>query len=510
MTEIPIVQGFGMLFSSWEPVFFALLGTLIGILAGAIPGLTASAIISLMIPITFYMDTLSALAFIYTISKSASFGGSIPAILFNTPGTPQASATQLDGYPLTRQGKQSKALRTAVIASAIGDTFSELLLIFGAIFIAFYALKMGPPEYTAVYFCAFVIISSVIGSSIAKGMISTLLGILFAMIGYDSITAEQRYTFGYDRLEDGLSFVPVLLGLFVMSEVLIQVENRIAIKGDTSIAPPSRNPEDNRLTWPELKSILPTIARSTGYGTVIGALPGIGATVAVFVAYSEARRASKHPERFGKGAIEGVAACEAANNATSGANIIPLLTLGIPGSTVAALLSGVMLIHGITAGPQVFQTHGPTVFGLFAAGLLCIATYLVVGYWGSVAIGRLIAMVPAQLVYPFIFITCFVAAFALRQTMSDLAVMLVFGIVGYGMKKFDFSIPAFIIAFILAEGAEQALRQTMMLSDGGVLIFLERPIALAFFALGILTVVLRMRQLRRHSAALRDAPATAE
>jgi putative tricarboxylic transport membrane protein len=219
---------------------------------------------------------------------------------------------------------------------------------------------------------------------------------------------------------------------------------------------------------------------------------------------------SKHPEKFGTGMIEGVAACESANNATSGANLIPLLTIGIPGSTVAALLSGVMLIHGITAGPQVFQTHGPTVFGLFAAGLLCIATYLVIGYWGSVAIGRLIAVVPAQLIYPFIFITCFVAAYALRQTVLDLVVMVVFGFVGYGMKKFEFSIPAFIIAFILAEGAEQALRQSMMMSDSGPFIFLERPIALAFFALGILTVVLRMRQLRRHSAALRDAPAPAD
>ncbi len=190
-----IIDGFAALFSGWEPVFFAFLGTFVGLLAGALPGLSSSATIALLIPVTFYMDTLPALIFIYTISKAADFGGSIPAILFNTPGTPQAAATQLEGYPLTLQGKQGKALRMAVIASAQGDIISELLLIFGAAYIAIYASQMGPVEYTAVYFCAFIIISSLIGDSVVKGLLSTLLGILIALIGFDSITAEERYTF---------------------------------------------------------------------------------------------------------------------------------------------------------------------------------------------------------------------------------------------------------------------------------------------------------------------------
>ena len=507
MLDIPIIQGFATLFSSWEPVFFALLGTVIGLMAGALPGLSASAAIALLIPLTFYMDTVSALAFIYTISKAASFGGSIPAILFNTPGTPQASATQLEGYPMTLQGKQGKALRTAVISSAMGDTFSETLLITSAAYIALYAAKMGPPEYTAVYFCAFIIIGSVIGKSIVKGLLSTLLGILIALIGFDSITAEERYDFGIDYLLEGIALVPVLLGVFVMSEVFVQIEDRLSLKDDKSIAPPSGRPEDNRVTWPEFKQILPVIAKSTGSGTIIGMLPGIGAAVACFVAYGEARRTSKHPEQFGHGAIEGVAAAEAANNATSGANLIPLLTLGIPGSTTAALLAGVMLIHGITIGPSVFETDGQTIYGLFASGLLCIFTYLVIGYWGSGVVGRMIAVVPAQMIYPFIFITCFVAAYALRQALFDLVVMLFFGIVGYVMKKVEFSIPAFIIAFILAGGAERSLRQAMMMDDDGAMIFLERPIALVFFAIGILTIVLRARQLRRQETTERAVAA---
>ena len=510
MVDIPIVQGFATLFSGYEPVLFALLGTVIGLFAGALPGLSASATIALLIPITFYMDTLSALAFIYTISKAASFGGSIPAILFNTPGTPQASATQLEGYPLTQQGKQGKALRTAVVASAIGDTFSETLLITTSAYIALYAAKMGPPEYTAVYFCAFVIIGSVIGDSIVKGLLSTLLGILLALIGFDSITAEERYSFGIDYLLEGLALVPLLLGVFVMSEVFVQVADRLSLSGDKSIAPKSDNPEDNRITWPEFKRLLPVIAKSTGSGTVIGMLPGIGAAVACFVAYAEARRSSKMKDTWGKGEIEGVAAAEAANNATSGANLIPLLTLGIPGSTTAALLAGVMLIHGITIGPTVFDSDGQTIYGLFASGLLCIFTYFIIGYWGSVVVGRMIAVVPAQMIYPFIFITCYVAAYALRQALFDLAVMTFFGVVGFVMKKINFSIPAFIIAFILAGGAERALRQAMMMDDSGALIFFERPIALIFFAIGFLTIILRVRQLRRQEAVQRQAPLAAD
>ncbi len=489
-----IIDGFATLFSGWEPVFYALLGTAIGLFAGATPGLSASAAISLLIPVTYYMDTLPALVFIYTISKAACFGGSIPAILFNTPGTPQASATQLEGFPLTQQGKQGKALRMAVIASALGDTFSELLLIFGAAYIALYAAKMGPAEYTAVYFCAFIILGSVIGNSVIKGILSTLLGILVALIGFDPITSDERYTFHIDYLLDGVALVPLLLGVFVLSEVFIRVMDRGSLIGDQAIAPKSEKPEDNYVTWADFKQCAPVMARSTGYGTIIGMLPGIGATVACFVAYAEARRTSKHPERFGHGALEGVAAAESANNATSGANLIPLLTLGIPGSTAAALLAGVMLIHGITIGPSVFVQSHHIIYGLFASGLFCIATYFVVGYWGSGVIGRIIALVPAQMIYPLIFVICYVAAYALRQALFDLALMTGFGVVGYLMKRFDFSVPAFVIAFILGSGAETSLRQAMMLDDSGALIFLHRPISLAFFAIGILTIVLRVRQ----------------
>ncbi len=490
-----IIDGFVALFGAWQPVFFALLGTIIGLAAGAIPGLTGSTTIALLLPVTFYLDPLSALALIYTISKSSDFAGSIPGILFNTPGTPQATATASEGYPLTLQGKQGKAMKMAVIASAQGDMVSELLLIFGAAYLAGYAAKMGPPEYVAVYFCAFIVIASVIGDSVIKGVLSTLLGLLLAMIGADAITGLERFDFGIDYLSEGLSLVPVLLGVLVLSEVFARVMDRTEIEEDRTIAPESENPSDRRVTWAEYKRCLPAIYRSSTIGTIIGMLPGLGATIACFVAYGEQKRVSKS-DQWGKGEIEGIAAAEASNNATSGANLVPLLTLGIPGSTTAAMLAGVMVIHGIQVGPRVFVESHDLIYGLFAAGLLCIATYLVVGYFGSGLVGRAIALIPVRMIYPFIFITCFVAAYAVRQAVFDMFVMMLFGVVGFAMRRLALSVPAFIIAFILGHGMEAALRRTMLLDESGAMIFFERPIALAFFAIGILTILLRVRAAR--------------
>lgn len=493
-----IVDGFSALFGAWQPVFYAVAGSTLGLLVGAIPGMSASTTIALLIPVTFYLDPLSALALVYTISKAADFGGSIPAILFNTPGTPQAWVTQQEGYPLTQQGKQGKAMKMAVLASAQGDILSELLLIFGAAYLAAYAANLGPPEYVAVYFCAFVVIGSVLGESIIKGLLSALFGLLLAMIGFDSITGGERFVFGIDYLFEGLALVPVLLGMLVMSEVFTRVMDRDSKSTDHSIAIQSDHAPDRRVTWSEYRRCFPIMLRSTGIGTAIGMLPGLGATIASFVAYGEARRTSKS-DKWGKGEIEGIAAAEASNNATSGANLIPMLTLGIPGSTTAALLAGVMLIHGVHVGPTVFTESHDLVYGLFAAGLVGILTYLVIGYFGSGLLGRFIALVPARVIYPVIFVICFVAAYAMRQAVFDMGVMLLFGVIGFIMRRIGLSIPAFIIAFILGHGAEEALRQTMLMDDGGMLIFLDRPIALLFFTLGLLAILLRYWKLRRNA-----------
>lgn len=493
----PIVDGFITLFSSGWGLFYAILGTTIGLLAGATPGLTASAAISMIIPLSFYLEPLSALVFVYTIGKSASFGGSIPAILFNTPGTPQASATQIEGYPLTRQGKQGKALKMAVIASAAGDTFSECLLIFGAAFIAIYTSRMGPPEIFAVYCTAFVIIGSVIGASIMRGLISTVFGILLSIIGLDPISSLPRLTFEVNMLESGIGLVPVLLGVFVASEVFVQIADRGSLGSERMMSEKSDVPEDNYVTWKDMRRCLPVMAKSTGMGTIIGMLPGVGASAACFVAYAEARRSASPEDKWGEGEVKGVAAAEAANNSVSGANIIPLLTLGIPGSVAAALLGGVFLIHGMHIGPRIFVEERDTIYGLFASGLVCIATYYVLGYWGSGLIGRAMAKLPMRVIYPFIFLTSIVAVYALRNQMFDVMMMLIFGFVGYFFKKFDYSLPAFIIAFILGPGAERALRQALLLHNDGPMIFLERPLAIFFIFLAVLVIGIRIWQTTR-------------
>lgn len=487
-----IIDGFSALFASWQPVFFAILGTLIGLIGGAVPGLSSGAMIALLIPVTYYLDPLAALALIYTVSKSSDFGGSIPAILFNTPGTPQASATQIEGFPLCKQGKQGKALRMAVIASAQGDLFSELLLIFGAATLAVYAASLGPPEFVAIYFCAFVIIGGLLGKSVIAGFLSVILGLALALVGTDPITADDRFTFGINELLDGVALVPVLLGVFVLAEVFSRAADRATSSYGQPIASASSDPTDSYVTWAEYRRVTPTMWRSTGIGAAIGMLPGVGSAVACFVAYSEAKRKSKTPETWGNGEIEGIAAAEASNNATSGANLIPLLTLGIPGSTAAALLSGVMLIHGIEIGPNIFTTSYDVIYGVFAAGLLCIATYFVVGYWGSGYVGALIGRIPASMIYPIIFVTCYVAVYATRQATFDMIVMTIFGLLGFIMKRLDMSLPAFVIAFILGPGLERAMRQTFLLDEAGGWIFLERPVSLAFFVLGGIALALRL------------------
>jgi len=502
-----IIVGFQTLFSNPSALMFVFLGAFVGVVVGALPGLTASAAIAMLVPVTFYLDPLSALAFLYVIGKAGRFGGSIAAILFNTPGTASSAATMQDGYPMTLQGKSGKALKTATISSVFGDLSGELVLIFGASFIAVYTEHMGPPEYFAVYAMAFVVIGSVIGKSIVKGLISTLFGIMCGLVGQDPITSDSRYGFGILELEGGLSLVPLLIGVFVISEVLAQAEQETQWSLADKQVDKDMDPTNHYMTVAEIKTCLPVMFRSTIIGTLVGLMPGLGSAVACFVSYGEEKRRSKYPERWGTGIVEGIAAPEASNNAVSGPSMIPLLTLGIPGSTIAAILTGVFLIHGIIVGPTIFTESRDLVFGLFAAGLIGIVAYGFIGYFGSPLIGRILSKVPARLIYPFVFLTAFIAAYSSSTNTFDIILMGVFGIIGYGMRRFNFSAAAFIIAFVLSKGAEEALRQSLILSDSGAGIFLERPVAILFIGVGALVLVGRAISVIRQD---RQLPSTAE
>ncbi len=486
-------------------VFTVIMGALVGMVAGAIPGLTASAAIAMLMPLTFYLDPLVALAFLYVIGKSGRYGGSIAAILFNTPGTAASAATQIDGYPLARRGMATKAMRVATIASIRGDFIGEILLIVGVGFIAAIALKLGPPELFSIYFAAFVVIGSVIGKSAVKGLASAALGVLIRMVGIDPISSQERFTFGFFQLSNGISLVALMIGVFVLGEVFCQLEEahtkaKIIEESDDEDAKAR-----NHLSFKEFKPCIPHIIRSAFIGAGIGMLPGLGSTVAAFVAYGEGKRRAKNPEKWGKGALEGLAAPESANNAVSGPSMAPLLTLGIPGSTIGAILVGVFMIHGIQIGPTLFITSRELVYSLFAAGLLGIVSYGLMGYYGAAAVGRFIVKVPTDIMYPIIFLTSFIAAYTSRGSLFDVLVMALSGFFGWLMRKFDFNPAAFIISFVLAGGAEETFRQALLLSDSGVLIFVQRPVSLAFLIIGVSAIFFRaLKAMRRSPKVLED------
>lgn len=498
MTDL--IGGFVTLFTNVEALLFVFLAAFVGIVVGALPGLTAAAAIAMLLPLSFHLGPLSALAFLYVIGKSGRYGGSIAAILFNTPGTAASAATMQDGYPMTQRGRSGKALKTATIASVFGDYFGEIVLIFGAVFIAKYTSNFGPTEYFAIYLMAYIVIGSVVGKSVPKGILSTVFGAILALIGLDTITGEPRMTMGILELQDGLALVPLLIGVFVISEIIIQAERAALTQLSNTSISPDTEPAANHMTWAEFKRCIPLMTRSSIAGSLIGMMPGLGSSIACFVAYGEEKRRSKNPELWGTGIVEGIATPEAANNAVSGPSMIPLLTLGIPGSTIAAMLIGVFLVHGIQVGPVIFDNpySRELIFALFAAGLVGIAAYGIMGYWGGPLIGKLIGYLPTGMLYPFIFFTAVGAAFSSRSSILDVGIALLFGVIGYLMRRTDFSTAAFIIGFVLSMNAEESFRQAMLLSDDGIFIFVKEPVALTFLIIGLAVFLFRAVATTRH------------
>lgn len=482
-----IFGGFTTLFSDPYAIWFVFLAAFVGIVFGALPGLTAAAAIAMMLPILIaYNDEiggLAGLAFLYVIGKSGRYGGSIAAILFNTPGTAASAATMQDGYPMTQSGRAGKALKTATIASAYGDYFGEFVLIFGAVSIATFTKQFGPPENFAIYLMAFFVVGSVVGDSIIKGIISTLFGAAIALIGEDTITGQFKMTMGIDELESGMALVPLLIGVFVISEVIIQAEKAAKVKMIDIDKIKLDDPSAHYFTWPEFKRCFPLMFRSSIYGSLIGMMPGLGSSVACFVAYGEEKRRAKNKDEWGTGVVEGIAAPESANNAVSGPSMIPLLTLGIPGSTIAAVLIGMFLVNGLQVGPQIFATEPPLfvagqmmsprefIFGVFAAGLVGIGAYAIIGYFAAPMIGKAIAVLPTQYLYPVIFMISLAASYSSRASIWDVGFAILFGVIGYGMRRTNFSAAAFIIAFVLTSSMEEAFRQSMIISDVGIMVF---------------------------------------
>lgn len=466
--------------------FGAALGIFLGSLLGAIPGLNGTMAIALLIPITFNWSPLFSIAMLVGCWKGSVYGGSISAILLNAPGTPEAAATAFDGYPLTQQGKAGKALKIALYASVIGALISDILLFAAAPPIAALALMFGPPDLAMLILFALVVVAGTGSRSHVKGLLSTALGVLLATVGLDPITTQRRFTFGSLDLDAGIGLLAMLIGLLVMSEVLIQMEEGWSHASGEALKK-SSNPNDSRVTWSELKGCLGTIFRSSLLGSFCGALPGVGSITAAFMGYDQAKRTAKNPEDFGKGEIKGVAAPEAANNAVCGAGLIPMVTLGIPGALSVAVIMGAFMIHGLAPGPMLMLEHPEIIYGLFMLLILSDFFMLVIPL-PLMAIGQWVIKVPRAYLFPVILILCGVGAYGTHQNLFDVKVMVFFGLLGYFLKKWGLSPAALLIAFILGPMAEVYLRQGLKISGGDPLIFVTRPIALLFLILTVATI----------------------
>ena len=464
------------------PVLAAIFaGVLIGILCGVLPGLSASTAVALMVPFTFGMDPVVAVVLLVSVYLAGEYGGSITAIAIGTPGTPAAAATMLDGYELTKQGKPGLALTTSVVASSIGGVVGVFVLFAFSEPLARFALSFGAPEYFALAVFGLTIIASLSSDNLLKGFLIMFLGLFLKTIGLDGFTGEERYTFGIPKLMDGLSFIPALIGLFAMASVFSGVEEDLRDSERVSLS----------FAMPKLRRLLgmwKVYLHASVLGSIIGVLPGAGATITSFICYNEVRRFSKNKDQFGKGALEGVAAPEAGNNAVVGGSMVPLLTLGIPGSATTAVLLGALMLHNIQPGPLLFQTNGEIVYGIFAALLVACFAQLLFGLIG-VPLWIKVISAPRPLLLSVIAVISVVGSYGYSNSIVDVWVMFGFGLLGYLLKKLDFPIAPIILALVLGGILEENFRRALIVSGGDYSIFVTQPISALLLVMAALSLM---------------------
>lgn len=465
------------------------IGILIGIMVGALPGFQANMGIALLIPITYGMSPDTGILMLVSLFAAAIYGGSITAILFHTPGTTASAVTAIEGYALTREGKAGTAIRIATWCSAIGGLVGAFCLLLVSPPLSLISLQFGPSEYFLLAVFGLTTIASIAsGSLLVKGLLAGAVGFLLSTIGMDLDSGYPRYTFGLNFLDSGVTFVPAVIGLFALSQVLFLAEET---SGAVSRTVTSYDKRDWGffLSLQELKTIWPSIPRSLIIGLIIGVLPGAGADVASWVSYHEAKRFSKNPENFGKGAIDGIASAEIAKNTECGGALIPLLTLGIPGSTSAAVLLGAFMMHGLVPGRELFTKYAEITYTIIVGFILANFLMAMIGMFVSRYIARLASLNVGVLI-PLILTLCVVGSFALGNNIYDVWVTVAFGIVGYFMKKHGYHPAALVLGLILGPMAEKGFRQSVVLAKTSVWEYmLTRPISLVLILLMVLTVV---------------------
>ncbi|MDU4889304.1 MAG: tripartite tricarboxylate transporter permease [Clostridium sp.] len=464
-------------------LMYIMLGVAGGICIGALPGLTATMGVALLLPLTFGMDAQTGILLLLGIYIGAIYGGSISAILLKTPGTPASAATALDGYEFSKRGEGGRALGIATVSSFVGGVVSCIALMLISPQLAKLALKFSSAEFFLLAVFGLTIIASISGNKISKGLICGFIGMLIATVGIDSITGKVRYTFGSVSLMSGVSYIPVMIGLFAMSQAFISIED-IWTKEEV----------DNKVTKvipskEDLKKILKTAPLTGLIGTFIGIIPGAGADIGAFVSYNTAKNMSKTPEKFGTGITEAIAASEGGNNGVTGGAMIPMLTLGIPGDAVAAIMIGALTIQGLNPGPLLFQNDKVLVYTIFVGLLVANCCMLLLGLSCLKAFTKVLT-IPKTILTPIIFVLCIVGSYAIKNDFFDVGVMLVFGIIGYFMQKAEIPASPAILGLILGPMAEKHFRTALLKSGGNYGIFFSSAICWLFILLAVGTLVL--------------------
>ena len=487
-----LLQGFEVAFTVYNLVFIAF-GVGLGIVIGAIPGLGSVTALAVLIPLTYYMAPVTAIAFLVGVNKGGTSGGAVPAILLNSPGTPEAAATALDGYPMTQRGEAMRAMKFALYSSVTGDTISDALLIVLVVPFAAIALQFGPLEYSAVLLFSFALLSGISAGSTIKALMAIFIGVFLASIGLDPVTSGERMTFDRIELYDGLPLAALSIGGLAMASVLRELID--------TWRDPVRSVETGgrieftktRLPLSEFLSYWRTILRSALIGSGVGMLPGLGVSLAAFLGYGAARRASKAPETFGTGNPEGIIATEAANSAVVGANLVPTIALGVPGNIAAALLIGAFMIHGIVPGPFMLTMHGDVIYALFASMLMANVVHLVIGRAG-IQIWGWFARLPKGMILPPVLTMCIVGIYLPTQSLFDVGIMLCFAVVGLALFRTGFPVVCLVIGFLLGDLFETSLRQSLLLYRSDFSVILTSPIAILFL---LMTAFILLRAMVR-------------
>jgi len=472
----PVIEGLSLIFLDPYNILLIFGSVLIGVVVGALPGLSSPMAIALLLPFTLTLDPVPAVAMMASLYCAGTFGGSITAILINAPGAPPAVATALDGYPMAKRGEAGRALGIATFSSVTGGVISLIVFIVAAPALAAVALKFRPPEYFALAVFALSMLASISGKSSLRNLIAGAFGVLLSTVGIHLTTGVERFTFGYPELTEGIAFVPVLIGLFAIGELLNQSQALTSyyerIRAQVTKLP-DRN--DLRLIWK-------TVLRSSALGTFIGILPAEGSTVAAIMGYNEAKRWSKNKEQFGQGCPEGIAGPEAANNAATGGAMVPTLALGIPGSGSTALILVALVVHGFRPGPYLLKETPEFIYAIFGAMLLANFMFLGIGLVGAKVFSQ-VTLIPRAILWPAVVVFSIIGAYASASDLLDVWVMLVAGIVGFIMRRHGFGLAPLVMGLILGGLVEEAFSQSMIMYDNNFIGFFESPIVVFFFVL---------------------------